>query len=302
MGQGTYADIPPHLNAAIRLLALRLFNAPLKISRPFDRLAVESVLYQAFLVGTGHWSDQTEHPTFDLDFWLQAERLLEQSAMYPGRSTSLNSPVLGLPVPLYRLAVQVKQIYQHSSTSDPQTLSAIRTEVESWEAIVLCNRKMDELPDDEQPNREQEFYESASYLYTLVTSLLLEQASACSVADGFLLNEQTAGSPRVPRPAPHDCWQIQKAIQIVEKYENDDDWAGCYVGNWPVYTLGFFLEQQEHVNLIRNDLKRRWEFTSFMQIARFQHDLNKTWISRGQVTDSQAVWPDMDCLLLKPSD
>ncbi|KAF1847997.1 uncharacterized protein K460DRAFT_374944 [Cucurbitaria berberidis CBS 394.84] len=283
MGQATYLDIPPHLNAAIHILTLRLFNAPLNISRPFDRLAVESVLYQIFLVSTGLWSDQTPLADFDHNFWMRAEKLLEQSVMFAGQSNSINSPVLGVPVPLFRLAIQAKHIYQVSPAYNMQALSELRSEVEAWEAIVLCDKEIDRLGVDELPNRHKSYYEDASYLYVLIISLLLEQISACSRMNASETHQQDLLGRKPPAAAAIDNWQIKKAIQIIKRYQDDNDWAGCYMGSWPVYTLGFFLIDPEHIEVIRQDLKRRWESTKFMQITRFRNDLEGVWAARARL-------------------
>src|ERR1700712_2090611 len=113
MGRGTYTDIPRHVNAAIRILRLRLMDRPFSIDRPFDRLAVESVLYQIFLVTMGSWS----HPAqldyqFDAGFWLRAENVLAQSMLFPGPSILTNSPVLGVPLAIFKLVLSIKQLRQ----------------------------------------------------------------------------------------------------------------------------------------------------------------------------------------------
>lgn len=282
MGQGTYLDIPPHLNAAMNILTLRLLNAPLKINRPFDRLAVESVLYQVFLVSTGLWSDQKPLINFDLAFWLKAEKLLEQSIMFAGQSNSLNSPVLGVPVALFRLAIQAKEMYQNPQAYTEQALDELRSEAESWEVAVLCNQQIDQLGVNEPPNQYQCYYESASYLYALIVSLLLEQIPEFPIMHQPKLYQQTplgqARSP--PKTAASDSWQVQKGVQIIKKHQHDDNWAACYIGNWPTYTFGFFLSDPEHMDIVRHDLKQRWESTRFMQIPRFHDNLESVWAVR----------------------
>ncbi len=55
-GRGTYNDIPWHLNAATQIIKVRyLHDLSFVVTRPYDRLAIESVLYQVFLVTTGCW-------------------------------------------------------------------------------------------------------------------------------------------------------------------------------------------------------------------------------------------------------
>lgn len=276
MGRGTYLDIPRHLNAASRVLTMRLFQTPLSIGRPFDRLAVESVLYQIFLVATGLWSDEIPLDyDFDADFWLRAERLLDQSVMFPGQSNSLNSPVLGVPVPLFRLAISLKQMYQNAVPPSEDSLEQVRGEVEIWEAMVLCDQEMDMLSPTEQLNHQHSYYKSTSYLYVLIISLLLDQLSE---THNPATDEPRPGPPRM---APSDRWQIRKAIRILQGYKDDDGWASCFMGNWPVYTLGFFMRTVDDVNLTRTELQRRWNLTKFTQLARFSTDLENTWTRRG---------------------
>lgn len=95
-------------------------------------------------------------------------------------------------------------------------------------------------------------------------------------------NDQTIVTKgvKIPHVAPSDSWQIQKAIKILKEHQDDDQWAGCYMGTWPVYTLGFFLDETEHMDIIRKDLDRRWEVTGFMQVVRFREELETTWRSR----------------------
>jgi hypothetical protein len=288
MGRGTYFDIPRHLNAATHVLALRLFKeAPTKLS-PFDRLAVEGVLYQVFLASTGLWLDEdVNHRVdfgFDLQFWLQAEQWLDHSKFFPGQSHSTNSPVLGVPVSLFRLVLTLKKMYQGAVLYDDGTLHELRSEIEIWEGLVLRDEETDELSDTEKRNHKHSFYKSASYLFILIISLQGEQLSQPRVTpdrDTDDSEDQTKPRSRPPLAADPDSWQIQKAVQILKSHENDDEWASCFIGNWPVYSIGFFMARSEHVQLARNDLRRRWDLTKFNQVARFCNDLEKTWEQRG---------------------
>lgn len=266
----------------MNLLALRLSAGPLQISRPFDRLAVESVLYQVFLGCTALWSDEAAYHSFDPQFWHQTESLLENSILFPGFSNILNSPVLGVPVSLFRLAIQVKNMYQNPKAYNFRALNDLRSEVEVWEATVLCDREIDSLAENETSAPYQVYYKSISYLFALIFSLLLEHISSCPALDMPMLNEYTTKKPQVRTPPtlPSDSWQVQKAMQILLKHRGDDQWAGCFIGTWPVYTLGFFLGEMDHIEIIRQDLNRRWESTRFIQVARFLEDLEATWSSR----------------------
>jgi hypothetical protein len=277
MGRGTYSDIPRHLDAAAKILTLRFFDGPSIFTRPFDRLAVESVLYQIFLVTTGLWSDQGPLDyNFDPQFWLQAEKLLDATAMFPERSNIFNSPVLGVSVALFRLALTLKKIYQNPQPQDEETLLGLREEVEEWEAVVSNGQEIELLSSYEQQNRKHEYYTDASYLYILNISLLFQQ---------LLKGISNAGPPL---PVSSDCWQVKQGIEILKRHQDDDDWNWCFIGNWPTYTFGHFLCEQKDVEVVRADMERRWELTKFAQLRRFTADLMRTWSERDLLVDQSS--------------
>lgn len=297
MGRGTYFDIPQHLNAATRVLALRMFQETSTVNNPFDRLSVESVLYQVFLASTGLWSDETSNHkmdfSFDPNFWLQAERVLDQSKVFPGQSSALNSPVLGVPVSLFRLALTLRKMYQGMFPYDKTSLDELRCEVEVWEGFVLCDRETDELSDTEEENHKHQYYKSAGYLYILIASLLLEKLDSLPLTPVSPAENTDDSSctismySRPPPPADPESWQVRKAVQILERHQHDDEWASSFLGNWPVYTIGFFLAIPEHIQLVLKELNRRWNLTKFDQVARYSSDLEKTWIQRGLLPEHQ---------------
>ncbi|EXJ60026.1 hypothetical protein A1O7_04175 [Cladophialophora yegresii CBS 114405] len=276
MGRGTYNDIPRHVNAAIRILKLRLMERPLStsISRPFDRLAVESVLYQVFLVTMGSWCGgrlERVAYTFDAAFWLRAENLLAQSMLFriPSTSISTNSPVLGVPLDLFKLVLSIKRLWESPfGQLDAETLDELRTELEEWERTILG-------PPQSPSDSNYEIYRDATALYVLVASLLVQQLQLC---EGGGHAEGIGIGP--PGPVPPGCWQIEKAMIILQNHEHDVDWARCYIGNWPVYTLGFFVATPEDIQLVRDDMRRRWNLMRFSQLERFRNDLEATWTQR----------------------
>jgi hypothetical protein len=274
--QDTYRDIPPHLHAAVRVLTLRFFETTATIIQPFDRLALESVLYQMFLTSTGHWSDQKPVTEFNLEFWLKAENLLKDSVMFPDGPASLNSPVLGVPVALFRLAMQAKQAYQCPEPQSAINLRSLRSEIEEWELVILSKQSLDLSAGNNAFSRQETYYAAATHLYVLVVSLLLEQADEKTTSDVL----QDWHHSRVPEPVGRHTWQLQKALRILHAFKTDDDWTSCYIGNWTIYTLGFFCSEIDEIDLIRSEFDRRWANTKFMQIRRFLDDLEVVWEQR----------------------
>lgn len=89
----------------------------------------------------------------------------------------------------------------------------------------------------------------------------------------------------IPQATPGDKWQIIRAMHILRRHERDDEWAKWFIGNWPVYTLGYFMSSADDIHLVRRDLHRRWELTKFSQITRFIKGLEATWSGRGYRVD-----------------
>jgi hypothetical protein len=277
LGKGTYSDIPPHLRAATRVLSLRFFDTSERLLQPFDHLALESVLYQMFLTNTVLWSDDAPLTEFDYQFWLNAELLLDISVMFPDKPNSLNSPVLGVPVALFRLAIQTKQACQYPGSQSVMEMERLHDEIERWEAIVLGHHSAELPANDNAFSRQQTYYDGATHLYILVVSLLFEQAHRL-LESGIAREVQKT---RLPEVVPQYTWQVQKALRILRTFEHDDNWSSSYIGNWPVYTLGFFLDNINDVNLIKSEMDRRWKMTKFMQTPRFRDDLEAAWNARG---------------------
>ena len=267
MGRGTYSDIPMHLDAATRIIQLRFMGSGSTVlHRLFDRLAVESVMYQIFLVSTGCWAGTDAHVhshyKFDPHFWLQCEALLARSTIFPGQSASRNSPVLGVPWALFKLILTIKQLLGSPLQHDEDTIKHLRSEVAYWEAALTLR--------DELVKEQWTICDDATSLYILIASLLVEQLSTSG--DAF-----PAG---LPQPVETESWQLSMMAEIIQRRHKDNDWERCFVANWPVYTAGFLVIDESDIDLIREDLSGRWARANFAQVARYKEDLEKTWRQR----------------------
>ncbi|CAM1510683.1 Fc.00g010180.m01.CDS01 [Cosmosporella sp. VM-42] len=257
MGWGTDTDIPRHFNAATRILTLRLLDRPIRIHRIFDRLAVESVMYQIYVMTMGLWSDPTgPDRDFDRNFWDRAERALNRSTFSIGTSIHFTSPILGVSLSLYGLALSLRQYYRTGCSPDLAALGRIQSEVAAWEAIVLYNQELQSGPNSnsQELNSQERCFRDASYLYAIVASLLLEQ----------LLQQEIKAT--LPSMVPSDSWQMKMAVQILKQHQDDNDWPKSFIGDWPIYTLGFFMTSSEDRKLVRAELQRRWDLAKFAQV------------------------------------
>ncbi|CAH0021209.1 unnamed protein product [Clonostachys rhizophaga] len=266
----TNRDIPQHIQAGIRLLTLHVLNKPLGVSRLFDRLSLESVMYAVFLRTASLWSDSTSSDfAFDNVFWNQAEQVLGQTNFFPENSGSSDSPVLGVSVSLFRIALSLRHIFRTGVLPEPSELQRLQNDVAFWEGLLLEDENLvNHLPACPQGDFQEHYHETTIHLFTLVTSLLLGQ-----VLRGHIL----AG---LPQTVPHGSWQMDLGIRILEKYANDKVWAKCFIVQWPIYTLGVLMESPEDRQLIRKQLQQTCAVTSFAQVARYSYDLETIWTTR----------------------
>ncbi|RSL60492.1 hypothetical protein CEP54_006735 [Fusarium duplospermum] len=266
MSWDTDIDVPQHISAASRIITLRLLNRPVGIGRLFDRLAVESVMYHTFSITTGLWSE-TERVSYDFDpeFWDRAEKLLDRSLFFPGAPRGLNSPVLGVPVSLFRIALFLRRYFSNGCPRSAE-FERLQGEIASWEALLLDDKELRSGSVDERESltSRERYFRDVSYLFALAASLLLEQASQ-------------HGTTTPPLMVPSNCWQIQLTRKILRQHVGDDGWTKCFIGNWPIYTLGLFMESKADRRIVRAELERRWELTRFVQAARFGRDLEEAW-------------------------
>lgn len=260
--ESTYADVPQHVAAMSRILSMRLFRSPKPAMNSFTKLALESVLNQIFLVSTGLWTDDVAcQITFDSPFWFKAETLLVRCDPDSDQMSSASSPVLGIPVPLFRLAMTVKQFYQGVVRPSDSALSRLKGELERWEVLVRGPQRAHIWTRQVATNSNQRCFQDVAALMILVISLLLEQILRGSISSGF------------PSQADSDSWQIRTAMDILQRNQFEEKWPRCFIGSWPVYTLGFLMSDSFGLQLIKDDLDHRWHRTKFAQVQRYRKDL-----------------------------
>ncbi|VUC28085.1 unnamed protein product [Clonostachys rosea] len=267
----TNRDIPQHIQAGMRLLTLHVLNKPLVASRLFDRLSLESVMYAVFLSTAGLWSDSTGFDlTFDHIFWNRAEEVLGQTNFFPENSGSSDSPVLGVSVSLFRIALSVRHVFRTGILPEPSELQRLQNDVANWEGLLLEDQNLLVCPSNESQgsNSQNHYHKTAIRLFTLVTSLLLGQIIRGSVLAGL------------PQTAPRRSWQMNLAIQILEEYADDEVWAKIFIVQWPIYTLGVLMDLPEDRQLVRKQLQQSCDVTSFAQVARYSYDLETIWAAR----------------------
>ncbi|KAK5533576.1 hypothetical protein LTR23_009147 [Exophiala sp. CCFEE 6169] len=176
-------DASKHVAGAMHLLKLRYSSnnasSSLSMTRPFDRITAESVLYQAFLLSMR----RPFAVDFQIDhhFLASTEHILE-SPTFQDASSAANSPVLGVPLPLYRLILDVIHLGNSPHGVDAQTFPKLKREMKYWETVAI------EVDDDcrisqspastlcppSPPHQHPHPHPEALALYVLAGSLLLD--------------------------------------------------------------------------------------------------------------------------------
>lgn len=249
---------------------MRLLDKPAGIQRLFDRLALESVIYQQFLLSTGLWSESSQSDfVFDPDFWDSVEKLLERSSLLSGAPWNVESPVLGVPLSFFRTAIILRECYRSGVSLDPAVFTQIQQEVQFWEA-QLCDPDSESIYTSTDTLRKIPSLKvrDETYLYALVASLLLEEIS------------ENGSRVTMPSAVSGDKWQIKMFLRILKSHQGSREWARSYAGNWPAYTLGVFVSSPEDRLVVKEDLEASWEVTRMTYALRYCRDLDIIWKAR----------------------
>ncbi|RBR16334.1 hypothetical protein FVER53590_05929 [Fusarium verticillioides] len=274
-GSSSWDDQPQHVTAAIKIISSRILNATSTDLTTFLRLALESVLYQVFLLNNGLWSSANSYvslQSLNSEFWALSERLLEHPTSLDFSLLSINSPVLGMPLAVMRLATFLGQLCLGRESANMEDLVKLQAEVTIWEDFALQAA--------EQADAYDALNRDANCLYAMVASILMQHLIAIGPNTGL------------PKASPTDSWQACTALQILSRRAGDRRWSECFMGTWPVYALGFLLSDGNDRDIVRRDMQSRQELTGFWIVKRFQEDLEASWA--GLEADSPLVSVNYD--------
>jgi len=240
---------------------------------PVDRLVVESVLYQIFQLEMGFWSDVTGRGLayqFDLRFWLKCEGLLRESSTTPGPIDASTSPVLGIPMAIYKLMLMTRRLWTMSPRPPDfsNSLKQVETELASWEWYELLG-----------PENDNSLASCQSPMPTSSHSLV-GHATLIMVTCASLLLHQLRGQAR-NAPSPPDDEEggkmVDKIISILRSRKGDHQWTSCHVATYPIYVAGYFMRSEEEINLVKAEMQQRFEDLHWRQVSRFWEDLETVW-------------------------
>ncbi|KLP03703.1 uncharacterized protein Y057_1537 [Fusarium fujikuroi] len=271
-GSSSWDDQPQHVSAAFKIILSRVLNVRNAGLSAFLRLSLESVLYQVFLLNNGLWSSATSYVSLqpsNSGFWARFEKLLEHPDNMDFDLLTFNSPVLGMPLAVMRLATFLGHLCLGRESASMEDLLKLQAEVTACEDFARQAAK--QIDGSNTLNRD------AHCLYVLVASILMQHLIAFGPNTGF------------PRVSPADSWQACAALQILSRRAGDHSWSECFIGTWPVYALGFLLSDDKDRVIVCRDMQSRRELTGFWIVKRFQEDLDRSWAGLEADSPSESV-------------
>ncbi|KAH7009619.1 hypothetical protein EDB80DRAFT_411600 [Ilyonectria destructans] len=271
-GLDTVVDPRKHVAGAIKLLNLRYNDesCPLSMSRPFDRLTAESVLYQAFLLA----SRRPFSPNFHVDgeFLDNTENILDCKKLIDALPMD-SYPVLGIPLPLFRHILDIINFYNLTQGQSSETLIQLRLGMNYWEAEVFNPNVMDCYPP-----LLQSFYSDTVTLYVHAASLLLDwitdSYSAQPRIDVIGLLDRSFRSKCTQSPRP---WQLDSALSILRQPNFFETWSRCFIGAWPMLIFGYAVSIDDDIRLIRDVLRRTRQRVGYGEMQRIWDELELRW-------------------------
>ncbi|KIW74046.1 hypothetical protein PV04_02114 [Phialophora macrospora] len=286
-GPDTVNDAPKHVAGAMKLLTLRYKNASdsVDMSSAYDRVLVESVLYQSFLLAMRN----PFSPNFPIDsyFLERTEEVLESLTFWEA-SAAANSPVLGIPIPLYRLLLNVVQYGKTPSQTSLVVGAELKAQMRSWEELVLEVEEPNQSPTVTGPPEHPHW--DAVALYILAGSLLLDWIMEMFESPSSQPNFPTPIrrystsipdiSPISPPTPPPPRWQLFYALSILRRPSRKNSWTRCYLSSWPTMVLGYAVDNDEDVGLIKQVLCSMRHCLGYGEVERILAELEVTWSQR----------------------
>lgn len=275
MGNGTYNDTSTHVNAAVQVLERRFFQSGVTsdLQRTTDRLVVESVIYQIFQLEMGFWSDSSGKVVAyqsDPKFWLKCERLLCGSSTFSQLPDASKSPVLGIPMAIYKLMLMIRRLWiMYPRPSDfYNSLDRLETELGRWTQYELLDLENEET------------LVSCQSPMLAPSHTIVGHATAIMVICASLLLNQLRGQPLGSPVAPADeklGGKVDRIVSILRSRRGDHRWTSCHVGTYPIYVAGYFMRSEEEIGLVRAEMQQRFENLHWGQVSRYWEDLETVW-------------------------
>ncbi|KAF3020997.1 hypothetical protein E8E14_010241 [Neopestalotiopsis sp. 37M] len=258
-----------HWKASTPDLPTRLPQSPMKTA--IDRLMAESILYQALML----YLRNPFSPTSKLDVqflsWMESalQPLWDDAAV-----TKQRSAILGLPLALYHLILDIIELQRKQQPSRDAHLARVQDEMQTWETFALTS--CSQVPSDQN--------DQLIILFILASSLLLDwivELSSNDPTDNLTVNPLGSVTPDVwLRGQPKSRWQTLKALSILRFGLAQQAWTLCFLGAWPLLMVGYAVYADDEIDTVVEVLRRMWIQTGYGEIKRIYEELTKLWGQR----------------------
>ncbi|WPB01154.1 uncharacterized protein RHO25_005775, partial [Cercospora beticola] len=260
VAEGTRRDVPAHVSAAIRILELDAMRPSMELlTDPLGDLVLESVAFQVFLLAMGSWSTLDEiDDRYAKVFWTHCRRLSQRLSSNKSRPPPRFSPVFGMDFEIVTAMIDIKRCFARTISHEERQGLVANVQAQ----FASLNNSTNLLAAGARSNS---VTEDLTRLVILAISIFLEH-----------LTHDPLAYLTLPRPSTSNL-QLQCIMTILEARRQDPEWSNSYLGLWPVWTVGIFMHHEYHIELIRDDLERRWDAIHMSVISRYREDLENVW-------------------------
>lgn len=271
----TNQHVKGHVDGAIQLMNLQhpQPSSP-GLARLFDCVMYESILYQVFRRAVRYPFVAGIQP--DMDFVAKAHANL-QVRVFPEASMTQNTPIIGIPLELQKLIIDIAQFCRPNSPIPRDEISALQLRVENWETRILhCKDHSGKHTVDcailVLSEQEQDFPQIATMLHILAASALLDWA--------WQSRDLSLDCARTLSQCGQ-YWQIRCALDLMKWANASEAWEGSYLALWPGLIVGYAVDTVEDVATVRTSLRRAHQQLCGAEDAHYLHELESTWYMRG---------------------
>lgn len=239
-------------------------------TRALDRVALESVTFQAFSL----LMRKPLAPTFLVDgrFISRAQKIL-------AAATSPNSsPILSIPLSLYNLIRDIIGLCIDPMHKETHVMSRIATELEQWEIYALQHNVVtSELSIDDY------YHACFRSLYAIAASILYDWVIGkipLPRTTEVLSSAVHAGKGSLMVDTP--SWQGKLAVAILSQPGFADIWTRSYLAAWPMLIFGLATQSRQDAGCIRETMIRIREQTSHRLAQSILTELEVEWQAKWQ--------------------
>lgn len=205
-------------------------------------------------------------PNFHVDdeFLRQTKALLDYLG-FEDACAAGNSPVLGLPLGLYQLILNIITFFGSTDDTIDLTLDQLQAEMRYWEQCLVA-ADVAGLDNPLKDNPHSKIIE----LYILTTSLMLDL-----MIESHTAHRTCSGSQRNDFSTKY--WQVSKVLAMFSEPADYERWTRCYIALWPMLMIGYAIEDEDEIELLKRILDDMRQEMGYGEVQRVHDELDLLW-------------------------